>query len=540
MASTPTDRPEQRIFLRKASGLIRTASLTDVLIYDVGLVSVGLGVGTLMYFGPAFYPGGNIILGCIIAGVLMAAICWGMITWSVTLPRSGGIYVFGSRSLPPFLALTLSLVEIVAWLFYCAIAAYWIVLLGISPMVALLGYLYDSQGLIDAANWMIQPWPKFIIGSLILLVSSFLLISGMRAYLLSQKVVFTAAMIGSVLLIVVLAIYSQEEFIASFNAMMEPLIGVTDPYNAIIASAKENGWTTEGADFSTTILVSNWAFLPLIGSAFSIAIGGEIKSVQRSQTVGMLGAILVSLVIWIITVWLANRVFGYEFIGSAVYNILGGTGVTTPTDATITLLTGILTQSWFITLLVSIGFITWIWMWIPGMHTFAVRAVVAWAFDRVAPSPLGNISQTRHTPTTAIWVTWIVTVLFMALFSFTDFFATIVILIEAAVLAWSIVLAAGIFFPYIRPDIYGKSPIAGRRMFGLPVMTVACLVGTIASQFYFWVLFSDPVAAGHQLNQVIIVAGVFVIGVIFYFVMKAIRQSQGVDVELAFKEIPIE
>ena len=34
--------------------------------------------------------------------------------------------------------------------------------------------------------------------------------------------------------------------------------------------------------------------------------------------------------------------------------------------------------------------------------------------------------------------------------------------------------------------------------------------------------------------------GVFVIGLVFYFVMKQIRKAQGVDVTLAFKEIPIE
>jgi hypothetical protein len=33
---------------------------------------------------------------------------------------------------------------------------------------------------------------------------------------------------------------------------------------------------------------------------------------------------------------------------------------------------------------------------------------------------------------------------------------------------------------------------------------------------------------------------VFVLGFAFYYVMKFIRQSQGVDVTLAFKEIPIE
>jgi hypothetical protein len=37
-----------------------------------------------------------------------------------------------------------------------------------------------------------------------------------------------------------------------------------------------------------------------------------------------------------------------------------------------------------------------------------------------------------------------------------------------------------------------------------------------------------------------IVAGVFILGLVFYYVMKMIKQSQGVDVTLAFKEIPIE
>src|SRR5262249_60438692 len=114
---------DKRIFLRKASGLIRTAGLTDTFIYNLGVVSIGLGVGSMLYYGPALYPQGNLIWGCIIAGVAMAMISFGFITWTITLPRSGGIYVFGSRILPPAFALTMSLVEITAWLFFCAIAA---------------------------------------------------------------------------------------------------------------------------------------------------------------------------------------------------------------------------------------------------------------------------------------------------------------------------------------------------------------------------------------------------------------------------------
>ncbi len=135
---------EQRIFLRKASGLIRTASTMDTFIYNIGLVSVGLGVASIMYYGPAYYPGGDLLWSVVLAGAFMALIAFGLITWTVTLPRSGGIYVFGSRSLPPSIALMLSLVEITVWLFYCAIAAYWIIYLGISPAFTLIGYLSGS------------------------------------------------------------------------------------------------------------------------------------------------------------------------------------------------------------------------------------------------------------------------------------------------------------------------------------------------------------------------------------------------------------
>ncbi len=539
MSTTSGSGGEQRIFLRKASGLIRAASPFDTFIYNIGLVSVGLGVGTMMYYGPAFYPGGNLVVGCLLAGFMMALISFGMITWSVTLPRSGGIYVFGSRSLPPFLALTLSLVEIVAWLFYCAIAAYWIVLLGINPTLATIGYVAGAQWALDAAAWVLTPWPMFIIGSAILVLSGIIINSGMKRYLLSQKIVFVTSLAGSALLILVLAMYSREDFVTAFNGLMGPVMGVEDAYNAIIASGAEKGWTTEGADWLTTVKLSNWAFLPLLGAAFSICIAGEIKSVERSQTYGMLGAIAGTLVIWLITIPLANSVFGWEFLGSAVFNSFEG-GVTTPTSPAITLMAGILTGSWIVTLLVSIGFVTWIWMWIPGMHTFGVRAMVAWAFDRIAPAALGEISPTRHTPTVAVVVSVVITIIFMALFVFTSFFSTIIILIEAALLAWSIILLAGVFFPYIRPQIYEKSPIYGKKIFGLPMMTVACALGFIGSQFYFWAAYADPVAAGHDPTQMKIVGGVFAIGVVFYFVMKTIRRSQGVDVSLAFKEIPIE
>ena len=56
-----------RVFLRKASGLIKTAGTTDVFIYNVGLVSIGIGIGGLLLYGPSVYPGGNLYVGVLLA-----------------------------------------------------------------------------------------------------------------------------------------------------------------------------------------------------------------------------------------------------------------------------------------------------------------------------------------------------------------------------------------------------------------------------------------------------------------------------------------
>ena len=287
---------DKRIFLRKASGLIRTAGLTDTFIYNLGVVSIGLGVGSMLYYGPAFYPQGDLIWGCIIAGVGDGDDFLRLHHLDVTLPRSGGIYVFGSRILPPALALTMSLVEITAWLFYCAIAAYWMVILALGADVRRAQPAYGQRDLpLDLANHaraLVHILDRR--GDSPSLAGRTFLWHALLSH--PQQVGLRAGYGEHRVLIVVLATASREQFVTNLNELVGPSLGVPDAYNAIIASGKEKGWGTAGFDLWQTVLVSNWPFLPLIGAAFSIAIGGEIKSVGKSQTVGMLGAVFVATV----------------------------------------------------------------------------------------------------------------------------------------------------------------------------------------------------------------------------------------------------
>jgi basic amino acid/polyamine antiporter, APA family len=202
-------------------------------------------------------------------------------------------------------------------------------------------------------------------------------------------------------------------------------------------------------------------------------------------------------------------------------------------------LTGLGSDSVVWTILIAIGFFAWIWLWVPAQTAYGNRAIMAWALDRVVPDALGTVSNRTHTPIPAIGLATLVGLVFLAFLCFTDFFQ-LVIFIEVAVLAWAFVLLAGVFFPYRRPDIYGKSPIANMRILGLPAMTVGCGLGAVAAFFYFFNLFFDDFAAGHGSHSLTVLIGWFAGGFVIFWIMKFVRRQQGVDVDLAFKEIPVE
>ena len=531
----------ERVFLRKASGLIKSASNTDVLIYDLGLVSIGLGLGFLLFYGPAAYLGGNLYVGTLIAGGAMLLVGFGMLAWTITIPRSGGIYNFGTRSMWPPLAFTLSFVEVTAWLFYGSFGAVYLAQLGIAPSVTAIGIITDKPGIESFGTDLAGEWGTFLIASAALIIGAIILASGMRRFFFTQKVMFTIAVLGTLVFLAALLFTSRADFVSNWNSVMGDRLNVgDDAYNGVIDAATKAGWSDPGFDWKQTLFLSNWVFLPLIGAAFSISIGGEIKQVGRGQTLGIIGAIVGSVVVWLISIALVFRTMGSDFLGAVTYSNLNGVeGAVTPVTPFPTLLTGLGTSSVALTILIALGFIGWIWLWVPTQILYPTRAIVAWSLDRVAPDALGRVSERTHTPIPAIVLCLAGAITFVGMLAFTTYFQ-LVIFIEIAVLAWAIVLLAGVFFPYRRPDIYQKSALANLKIAGFPIMSVACLLGAAAAFFYLFNLFFDDFAAGHSRHSMSVLIGWFVGSFCIYWIMWFIRRRQGVNVNLAFKEIPIE
>lgn len=527
------------MFSRQASGLIRVGGAYDVFIYNVGLVSIGIAIAFNQFYGPSLYPGAQPWLATVLAALGMVAVATTFYFWSVVFPRSGGVYVFLSRSIHPGVAFVLSLIETIILLYYAALAASLIVQAGLSSFFSTIGLVSGNDTLDSWATTIAKPSGVFWIGTLILVLAGALLASGTRRYFSFQRVLFAIAVIGMLVLLVAMLFGSR----GAFQSHLSHLTGLN--YDKVIADARANGYVTSGFSFKESVKFIVWPLLPLLGAVQSVGLGGEVKKIQRSQLVGMLGAVAATGAFIAIFAVLSDKAFGYDFQGAIAFNSLSG--VTTGTTATtpyFTVLAGILTSNVVLAVVIMAVFVAWIWFWIPAEIAYTTRSMIAWSFDRVAPDRLGWVSERFHTPVIAIGVSTAGSIVFMWLIAFKGL--AFLTLVEVLLVVWGAVMISAILFPMLRRQLFDASPAKRIRLAGVPVMGIAGAVSAVFFALMIYLLWNDPNAAGplftmhHVTVEFWIVVGAIIAGSAWYVGTKAYRKRQGIDLNLAFQQIPIE
>ena len=531
------------VFSRPASGLIRVAGSADVFIYNVGLVSVGIAIALNQYYGPSLYPGAGVWLGTLLAALGMMAVAATFYFWSVIFPRSGGVYVSLSRGLNPAFAFVGSLVETVILLYYAAFAASLIVTVGLSSFFATVGVVADNRTLLEWAASTAEPSGVFWIGTAVLVLAGLLLASGTRRYFSLQKVLFVLAVAGTLVLVAVLLLGSR----GRFQENLQRLTGLE--YQGVIDTAKQNGYVTGSFSLGKSIEFLVIPLLPLLGAVQSIGIGGEVKRIRRSQLLGMLGAVAATGLLIALFDGLAAKAFGYEFQGAVGFNSISGIADGS-TEASVgaapwfTVLAGILTSNVLLAVVVMATFVAWIWFWVPAELAYTTRTMIAWSFDRVAPDRLGHVSERFHTPVVAIGLSTAGAIVFMWLIAYRNI--AFLSLIEALVVVWGAAMLAAILFPRSRRALFDASPAAGSRLGGVPLMVVTGALSLAFFALVLYLLWNDPIAAGpmftldHLSREFWLVLGVVVFGVAWFVGTRLYRRRQGIDVDLAFRQLPIE
>ena len=544
VAEQPAGGQTDGVFSRQASGLIRVAGSWDVFIFNVGLVSVGIAIAFNQYYGPSLYPGASPAVATLLAalGMLFAATTFYL--WSVVFPRSGGVYVFLSRTTHSSVAFLLSLLETIILMYYAALAAGLIVSVGLASFFATVGSIGGSSTLVDWAGAVSKPTGIFWIGTLFLVVAGLLLATGTRRYFTVQKVLFVVAVVATAVIAVVLLFGSR----SSFERHLTSQTGLD--YGKVIAAAKGNGYVaSSGFDFGETVKFLVWPLLPLLGAVQSIGLGGEVKRVRRSQLFGMLGAVTACGLLIALFAVLSDKSFGYDFQGAIGFNSL--TGVTaSSTEGTIgaapyfTVLAGVLANNVVLSAIIMAAFVAWVWFWVPAEIAYTTRTMIAWSFDRLAPNQLGYVSQRFHTPVVAIGLSTAISIVFMWLIAFKSI--ALLTFVEALLVIWGTAMASAVVFPWLGRRFYDRSPAKAWTLAGLPVMSITGAITVAFFGFAIVLLWRDPNAAGplfdskHVTTEFWIIVGALVGGAAWYVGNKVYRRSKGVDIDLAFKQIPIE
>lgn len=538
------------VFSRPASGLIRVAGSMDVFIFNVGLVSVGIAIAFNQLYGPSLYPGAAPWLSTLLAVVGMLFVAGTFYAWSITFPRSGGVYVSLSRSVGPGAGFVLSLVETMILMYYAALASSLIVTVGLSSFFGTVGFIGESDLLISWASTTASPLGIFWIGSAVLILAAALLTSGTRRYFTTQKVLFAVAVVGTAVLALLLLFGNSQTFFENF----ERFTGLTEAQ--VISAAQDLGWASAPITLGASFAFLVWPLLPLLGSVQSIGIGGEIKSVRRTQLYGILGALVATGLVIAAFDILATRVFGYDFQGAIGFNSIVGlfdpstdawaysTESSIGASPWFTVLIGILADNILLVAIVMATFVAWIWFWIPAEIAYTTRTMIAWSFDRIAPDRLGEVSARFNTPTTAIWLSTAGAIVFMWFIAFRAI--ALLTLIEALTVVWGTAMVAAVFFPRTRKNLYEMSPVSEEKIGGVPWMSITGALGAIFLAAVLIMLWNDENAAGPLFTsdgvrgEFWLLVAVVVFGIAWYLGAKAYRRRQGIDISLAFKQIPIE
>lgn len=523
-AQAPTTRG---VFTRASSGLVRQVRAADVFYFGFTTIALSYIVFTILSW-PA-YPGASMELATIIAIIGAVGIGGTYALFATMYPRSGGEYVFLSRTLHPVVGFALS-VSFAFWqMFYLGLNGAFFAQFAVSPTLAGIAVVAGSPGLLDIANWFGSPAGIFAGGLFLIVLMSYLHYRGAGVYFRWQRwgALLAMASLAVTIVVLLLGLVGTLDFKASYDA-----VAGAGAYDGVLAAGTEAG-TLPAVPFSFGETM-NFVLWPAFSIWFAItatAFAGEVKNVQRGMVTGIVSSQVITGVVFIVLMFLYRTAFGNDFLLSA-----GGAALDAPPFVpTFTAILGgnpllaVVNGLWVLVIALFVG---------GTVIPYSTRAVLAWGIDGMAPSFVADVNERYHSPHWAIVISAAVAVVVLALYAFTTLL-TIVSGFFAFALSFAVVCWWGVIFPYVRRERFENSPIA-RRVGGIPVLSILGLVGGLFSLFGLYRLTQDKV---FTLDQGIAVIGAFVviaIGIAWYFVAVAYRRGQGVDLAARYHEIPIE
>jgi len=524
---------EQQFFARKASGLVRNISTSDAMMFNILLMGVNW---TFVYivFDAVLYPGVNIPLTQIIAAPLVVVVALTMTLLAVSMPRAGGDYVWVSRSIHPYVGFIESftmLLVVCGWT--GTLGA-----IGIGPGLSALlidwGTLTNNSAMVSSAATIITPTTIFLVVLVLMLFTALLNVGGTKLVFRFCWILFAFSLLGVFLFSGVMLAAGHDVFVARFNQ----LSGTN--YNTIINAAQSAGYNT-GLNISGTLFGMVYAFVIYFGFAWSSYFSGEMKDTYRSQLIAIVGGVILFMIITWLPYQVAYMVAGQPFIHAASW--LWGNGNAAwvlPEAPYLHYLIIFATANPWIAAIVVLSLIGLGVSSLAQYWYMASRVLFAMSFDRILPSAISQVDSRFHAPRYALVLMFVLMIPFVYLGAFTTFLNYTA---YTNVIVWLIVTIIGLaaaVFPYRRKDIFDKAPGLARKMIGsVPLITILGILTMVISMFVS-ISQSLPQFTGSPLNPYYVGGALctFLPGIIYWPIAAWYNKRRGLDMSIAFHEIP--
>ena len=513
-----TKTTSSAIFVRDATGLTKKVSLLDAVAINVSYMSVGAAlalVGFTMLALPTV-DGVNLVFGSAIAALLAVPQMIVYTMMSKRVSRTGGDYVWLSRSLGGFLGSTITFmgitVETMPYLALIALSAVFAIgsvglSLGYSGMLGL-----ALPGNISGSDQFSQ----FVLASV--LVSALVVVNILKPRI-GFKLISTFWIIG--ILAIGLAVVTL--LVAGSSGVENYINGLNIPnadYSTIAHSYSGPTFTLG----STLLMMPYFALFTYPWFNAAPSVGSELKETASRWNV----PISLFLTFLVVTIPFATMYYvgGFQFTTAALRN---PTLVNEHSFNFWTLAMGV-SSNYAQAFIIGMG---WIFLTVAilafGIITIS-RYMLAQAFDRFLPSQLAYVSPKYGSPVFAHILDLGVTLVLIGLAAF--LYGTISSLYGA-------VMASMIYFAFvgIAAAIYASRKEKGGSRF---VLTLCGVLQTLVFSYLTYEFLEFPGIWGGNILAYGYIAASFVVGALIYAFAKAKHGKEGLNISLAFKEIPPE
>jgi amino acid transporter len=518
------------MFVRNATGLVRELSPFDALNMVFAAILFPVGITQAMNFGTSSFPGANIPVACIIGGIFLLGYAAVYAFFTIAMPRSGGDYVWVSRSLSPLLGFVVNLTLTFVFVNWVSLNFTWTMNLFVPAAGSIFGWPAA------VSDWFVNRENTLLVSTVLTALFAFLMIRNVRFVAKFMKWLFAVVWIG-------MAVWFIGLIITPHSVFIQNLVNATqaDP-EKLISLANQTSPTLSGAGIGMTLLVILWVFQNLSGVQFVGYFSGELKTIRKTVMTSVFGGLLLSALLFSVAGFLVYKTVGRDLFSSlSVLGVLAPDKLPSNVPYLLPSLTQFLTLPGFLKGFVAIAFLLSIIWWTPVGYMLT-RNFFAWSFDHLAPQWISDINPKLHTPVKATIVMAVFIEVLNILNLYAGLGAYLINMIAIMALAFIIVCLAAIVFPYRRRDLFDNAPdIVRKKVFGVPWMVVGGVVGVISWCFILVAAFLVP-AFGMQITPLAMIEAftVPVIGVVWYLIAVAVRKKQGVDFKQMYTELPPE